>query len=91
VRAESSWARGASPLIERGVLGELSSVLHVYRGFQDIPGSWFVKMEHSNILDHGIHYIDLVRYFTGRTIRASLPRLIICKPPGNRVTGWASD
>ena len=31
------------------------------------PGSWFVRMEHFNILDHGIHYIDLSRYFTGRT------------------------
>jgi predicted dehydrogenase len=72
VNQQARWApahRALKRLIERGALGELSSVLHVHRGFQDIPGSWFVKMEHFNILDHGIHYIDLARYFTGRTPR----------------------
>jgi predicted dehydrogenase len=54
-------------LVERGMLGHLASVLHVHRGFQDIPGSWFVQLAHFNILDHGIHYIDLARYLTGRT------------------------
>jgi len=70
VNQQARWApshRALKLLVERGVLGHLTSVLHVYRGFQDIPGSWFVKLEHFNILDHGIHYIDLSRYFTGMT------------------------
>ena len=49
------------------MLGHLYSVLHVHRSFQDVPGSWYVRLEHFNIVDHGIHYIDLTRYFTGRT------------------------
>jgi predicted dehydrogenase len=28
-----------------------------------------VALEHFNIVDHGIHYIDLSRYFTGQTPR----------------------
>jgi predicted dehydrogenase len=72
VNQQARWApahRALKRLVERGVLGKLSSVLHLHRGFQDIPGSWFVQMEHFNILDHGIHYIDLARYFTGATPR----------------------
>jgi len=89
VNQQARWApahRALKRLIERGVLGQLSSVLHVHRGFQDIPGSWFVKMEHFNILDHGIHYIDLTRYFTGATPRrikattATLPGQIAVSP-----------
>ena len=30
------------------------------------PGSWFVTLENFNIVDHGICYIDLYRYFTGQ-------------------------
>ncbi len=70
VNQQARWApahRALKLLVDRGVLGHLWSVVHFYRGFQDIPGSWFVKLAHFNILDHGIHYIDLTRYFTGRT------------------------
>ena len=49
------------------MLGHVYSVLHLNRSFQDLPGSWYARMEHFNILDHGIHYIDLSRYFSGRT------------------------
>src|SRR5262249_3908030 len=64
------WApahRALKVLLERGVLGHLYSVLHLNRGFQDLPGSWYVTLENFNIVDHGIHYIDLSRYFTGLT------------------------
>lgn len=70
VNQQARWApahRALKLLIDRGVLGHLYSVLHLYRDFQDFPGSWFVQMEHATLLDHGIHYIDLSRYFTGRT------------------------
>jgi predicted dehydrogenase len=49
------------------VLGHVYSVMHVNRSFQDVPGSWYVKLENFNIIDHGCHYIDLGRFFTGRT------------------------
>jgi predicted dehydrogenase len=89
VNQQARWApahRALKRLVERGALGQLSSVLHVHRGFQDISGSWFVKMEHFNILDHGIHYIDLARYFTGATPRrikattATLPGQVAVSP-----------
>jgi predicted dehydrogenase len=70
VNQQARWApahRALKVLLERGVLGHLYSVLHLNRGFQDVPGSWYVTLENFNIVDHGIHYVDLSRYFTGRT------------------------
>jgi predicted dehydrogenase len=70
INQQARWApaqRAVKVLLERGVLGHLYSVLHLYRAFQDVPGSWFVTLENFNIVDHGIHYIDLSRYFTGLT------------------------
>jgi predicted dehydrogenase len=68
VNQQARWApshRAVKQMIESGVLGHVYSVLHLNRSFQDAPGSWFVDLENFNIVDHGIHYIDLSRYFTG--------------------------
>jgi len=70
INQQARWApahRAVKSIIERGVLGHVYSVMHVNRSFQDVPGSWFVALENFNIVDHGIHYIDLTRHFTGRT------------------------
>jgi predicted dehydrogenase len=70
VNQQARWApahRAVKVLIDRGVLGHVYSVVHFQRSFQDVPGSWFVALENFNIVDHGIHYIDLTRFFTGRT------------------------
>jgi len=69
INQQARWApahRALKLVLDQGVLGHLYSVTHFMRAFQDIPGSWFVTLEHFNIVDHGIHYIDLSRYFTGR-------------------------
>ncbi|HZW32522.1 MAG TPA: Gfo/Idh/MocA family oxidoreductase [Isosphaeraceae bacterium] len=69
VNQQARWApahRALRVLLDQGVLGHLYSVLHLHRSFQDQPGSWFVTLENFNIVDHGIHYIDLARYFTGQ-------------------------
>lgn len=68
VNQQARWApghRALKVLVERGVLGHVYCVTHYHRSFQDQPGSWFVALENFNIIDHGIHYIDLCRYFTG--------------------------
>jgi predicted dehydrogenase len=70
VNQQARWApahRAVKALIEPGTLGHVTSVMHVNRSFQDVPGSWFVQLEQFNIVDHGCHYIDLSRFFTGRT------------------------
>lgn len=70
INQQARWApahRALKLLIERGVLGHIYAVSHVLRSFQDVPGSWYAALEHFNIIDHGIHYIDLSRYFTGYT------------------------
>lgn len=70
INQQARWApqhRAVRAVIDQGVLGHVYSVTHFGRGFQDEPGSWFVNLENFNIVDHGIHYIDLTRYFTGRT------------------------
>lgn len=70
VNQQARWApahRAVKVLLDRGVLGHVYSVMHVNRSFQDVPGSWFVALENANLVDHGIHYIDLSRFFTART------------------------
>lgn len=81
INQQARWApahRAMKLLIERGLLGHVYSVLHVHRSFQDIPGSWYVQMPHFNIVDYGIHFIDLSRYFTGKTpVRAKATTTMI--------------
>jgi len=69
VNQQARWApahRALQVLLERGVLGHVYSIVHFHRSFQDVPGSWYVDLENFNIIDHGIHYLDLCRYFAGR-------------------------
>ncbi len=70
INQQARWApahRALKVLLERGALGHLYNATHFYRFFQDEPGSWYTQLENFNIVDHGIHFIDLSRYFTGRT------------------------
>lgn len=70
INQQARWApahRALKVILERGVLGHLYSVLHLNRSFQDHPGSWFAALENFNIVDHGIHYLDLSRFYTGYT------------------------
>ena len=67
VNQQARWVsahRALRVLIDRGVFGHVYCVTHFHRSFQDHPGSWFIELEHFNFIDHGIHYIDLCRYFT---------------------------
>ncbi|HET6860568.1 MAG TPA: Gfo/Idh/MocA family oxidoreductase, partial [Streptomyces sp.] len=69
VNQQARWAaphRALRVLIDRGMLGHLYSVMHLYRDFQDFTDSWFVRLRYATALEHGIHYFDLSRYFTGR-------------------------
>lgn len=70
INQQARWApafRALKRVMDSGVLGHLYSALHVNRSFQDVPGSWYVQLPHFNVVDHGIHYIDLSRYLTGQT------------------------
>ncbi|MBI3912066.1 MAG: Gfo/Idh/MocA family oxidoreductase [Armatimonadetes bacterium] len=70
INQQARWApahRAIKVLIERGILGHVYSVVLVNRSSQDHPGTWYVALKDFNIIDHGIHYLDLTRYFTGRT------------------------
>lgn len=70
VNQQARWApqhAAIKAILDRGLLGHVYSIVHLGRGFQDEPGSWFVNLKDFNIVDHGIHYIDLVRHFAGST------------------------
>lgn len=72
VNQQARWApghRALKAIIDGGRLGHVFSVLNVVRGNQDDPNAWYVKLQNFNIVDHGIHYIDLSRHFTGHTPR----------------------
>ena len=69
VNQQARWApmhKALNHVIDTGRLGHVYSIVHFHRGFQDRPGSWFVKLRNANIVDHGVHYLDLIRYFAGK-------------------------
>ena len=72
INQQARWASyhtAMKVLIDRGFFGHLYSVLHVHRQFQDgVDSSWLTTPDFT-IIDNGIHYVDLSRYFTGRTPR----------------------
>ncbi|CAG7613749.1 Gfo/Idh/MocA family protein [Paenibacillus allorhizosphaerae] len=66
VNQQARWApshRALRILLDRGVIGQLYSIQNVKRTFQDQPGKWWTKMENCNIVDNGVHYLDICRYF----------------------------
>lgn len=72
INQQARWApyhTAMKVLIDRGCLGHLYSVLHVHRQFQDGADSAWRTTPDFTIIDNGIHYVDLSRYFTGRTPR----------------------
>ncbi|HET7559542.1 MAG TPA: Gfo/Idh/MocA family oxidoreductase [Limnochordia bacterium] len=66
VNQQARWApahRALRVLLDRGAIGDLYSLHHVIRGNQDDPNFWFTKVPNATIADHGVHYLDLARYF----------------------------
>ena len=77
VNQQARWApyhKAMKVLIDRDVLGPLFSVVHVHRQNQDDADSPDRYVPDVTMIDNGVHYVDLSRYFTGRTpsrVRAS--------------------
>jgi len=70
VNQQARWApyhKAMKVLIDRDVLGHLFSVVHVHRQNQDEADSPDRYVPDVTMIDNGIHYVDLSRYFTGRT------------------------
>ena len=70
VNQQARWApphRALKLLVDRGVLGHVYAITHIHRAYQD--HGWYAEREDFNIVDFGIHFIDLSRYFTGFTPR----------------------
>jgi predicted dehydrogenase len=69
VNQQARWA-GTFQLVKaciaEGLLGDLNFLsLHV-TGWQDDPNKWYSQQPLFTIVDHGIHYLDLIRFWTGR-------------------------
>ena len=52
--------------IKAGRLGDVYAVQHANR-FNEDTATWYTDHPDYLFLDHGLHYLDLVRYLTGRT------------------------
>ena len=70
INQQARWAPAHAAiklLIDTGICGPLFSVAHVRRGYQDQPDKWWRDVVNFNIVDHGVHFLDLIRHFSGRT------------------------
>jgi len=67
-------------LVEGGWLGEVYHLTHHVRGNQD--SGWPAETPNFLIIDHGIHYLDLMRYWTGREPRQVYATTV--RMPGQR-------
>ncbi|MCR8631251.1 Gfo/Idh/MocA family protein [Paenibacillus radicis (ex Xue et al. 2023)] len=66
VNQQARWAPAHKALklvLEQDLIGDIYSIHHDMRSFQDQAGRWWTNMKNFNIVDHGIHYVDLCRYF----------------------------
>ncbi len=66
VNQQARWApdhRALRVLMDQGVVGQVYSIQNLRRSFQDQPGQWWTSLANFNIGDHGVHYLDLCRYF----------------------------
>jgi len=69
VNQQARWApmhRALRHIIDTAALGHVYCITHFQRSFQDNPNSWVSKLRNFNIVDHGCHYIDIIRYLAGK-------------------------
>jgi predicted dehydrogenase len=52
--------------IEAGAVGRLNFIKLSVRGWQDDPATWYVRQKNMTLVDHGIHYFDLIRHWAGK-------------------------
>jgi predicted dehydrogenase len=68
VNQQARWSpdhRALRVLMDSGVAGQIYGIQHLKRSFQDQPGMWWTSLANFNIGDHGVHYLDLCRFFAG--------------------------
>lgn len=73
VNQQARWApqfRIAKEWLDRGAIGRLNYLQLTVRGWQDDPNSWYVRQQNMTLVDHGIHYFDLLRHLAGRDARS---------------------
>ena len=70
INQQARWAPAHAAikhLVDLGVCGQLFSVVHMRRSWQDQPDKWWRDLVNFNLIDHGVHFVDLVRHFSQRT------------------------
>ncbi len=66
VNQQARWVPGHRALrllMDRGAVGQVYAIHHLIRSFQDQADTWSRTLPNFNIADHGVHYLDLCRYF----------------------------
>ncbi|MFC0210849.1 Gfo/Idh/MocA family protein [Paenibacillus chartarius] len=66
VNQQARWApahRALKLVLEQDLIGDVYSMHHYMRSYQDQADWWWTKMKDFNIVDHGVHYVDLCRHF----------------------------
>ena len=64
-----AYHRAMKVLIDRGIFGHLYCLVNVHRQNQDDQDSKWLTFPDVTIVENGIHYVDVSRFFTGRTPR----------------------
>jgi predicted dehydrogenase len=74
VNQQARWApahKALKMVLEQDLIGDIYSIHHNMRSFQDQANRWWTNMKNFNIVDHGVHYVDLCRYFNPSPIEWS--------------------
>ena len=70
INQQARWAPAHAAIkhfLDLRVCGEVFSVVHMRRSWQDQSDKWWRDLVNFNLIDHGVHWVDLVRHFSQRT------------------------
>lgn len=73
VNQQARWApthQAVRSWMEMNAIGRTNFMRLEMRGWQDDPATWYVKQPNFTLVDHGVHYFDLLRFFAGRNARS---------------------
>lgn len=80
-----SAVRKAKEILDRGEIGEISTVKVVFSRYHPVSAPYFLEMENPLLEDIAIHHFDLIRHLTGQEAKTLFAQN--SNPPGS----WSAN